>query len=213
MGIEALTNWAFCEDFVPEDDVILAAREIADELGCVPVLPGAGTVLRFLARIIDAHAIAEVGTGAGVSTVYLARGMNPAGVITSIDIEPEHHRVARETLQSARIPAERVRLITGAALAILPRLTDGGYDMVLIDATKSEYPAYVDHALRMLRVGGVLAIDNSLWHSKVPDPAQRDHNTTAIRETLKTIRGMDNLTIALVPSGDGLLLAVKGLAT
>jgi predicted O-methyltransferase YrrM len=210
MTSEALANWAYCEEFVAEDEVVLGAREAAEELGCVPILPGSGAVLRLLAHVIDAHAIAEVGTGAGVSTVYLARGMNPAGVITSIDVEPEHHRVARETLKAARIPPERVRLITGAALTILPRLTDGGYDMVFVDATKSEYPAYVDHALRMLRVGGVLAVDNSLWHSKVPDPAQRDANTTAIRDTLKTVRGMDGLTVVLLPSGDGLLLAVKG---
>ncbi len=209
MTSEALANWAYCEDFVPEDEAFLIAREAADELGCAPVLPGAGAALRFVARAIDARAIAEVGTGVGVSTVYLAQGMSPVGVITSIDIEPEHHRIARETFQSAGIPPERVRLITGAALTILPRLTDGGYDMVLVDAAESEYLAYVEHALRILRLGGVLAIDNSLWHSRVPDPAQRDHNTTAIRETLRNVRARENLTIVLLPCGDGLLLAVK----
>jgi len=209
MSSDALANWAYCEDFVPEDDVLVAARDAAAELGCVPVLPGAGALLTVFARAVDARTIAEIGTGTGVSTVYLARGMNDAGVITTIDIEAEHHRVARETLKAAGVPPERVRMITGNALTVLPRLTDGGYDLVLVDAVKSEYPAYVDHALRMLRPGGLLVLDNALWHSRVPDPAQRDHNTTAIRETLKRVRGADELLSALVPSGDGLLVAVR----
>lgn len=208
MTTEAAANWAYCEDFVPEDEVLRTAREAAQEWGCVPVHPGTGAALTMLARAIDAHSVAELGTGVGVSAVYLLRGMNPAGTLTTIDIEPEHLKVARETVKAAGFEPERVRMITGEALAVLPRLTDGGYDMVLVDAVKSEYPAYVEHAIRILRSGGVLAIDNSLWHSRVPDPAQRDHSTTAIRETLKAIRARDDLVSVLLPSGDGLLVAV-----
>jgi predicted O-methyltransferase YrrM len=209
MTSEALANWEYCEDFVPEDDVLVAARETAEELGCVPVLPGAGAVLRFAARVLGARAVVEIGTGTGVAATYLLRGMDPAGVLTSIDIEPEHHRAARATFSAAGFSPDRVRLIAGAALSVLPRLADGAYDLVLVDAVKSEYPAYVEHAVRLLRPGGLLAVDNALWHSRVPDPAQRDHNTTAIRETLREARVRDDLVVALVPSGDGLLLAVR----
>ena len=209
MTNEALSNWEYCEGFVPEDEVLLDAREAAAELGCSPILPGSGAVLTVLARAVDAHAIAEIGTGVGVSSLYLVRGMNPSGVLTTIDIEPEHHRVARVTMKAAGVNTERVRMITGAALTIIPRLTDAGYDLVFVDAVKAEYPAYVDHAIRMLREGGVLAIDNSLWHSRVPDPAQRDHNTTAIRETLKAVKAREDLLSVLLPSGDGLLVAVR----
>jgi predicted O-methyltransferase YrrM len=209
MTSEALANWAYCEGFVPEDEVLLEAREAGAELGCTPVLPGSGALLTVLARIVDARAIAEIGTGVGVSSLYLVRGMNPSGVLTTIDIEPEHHRLARVTMKAAGVDPERVRLITGAALTIIPRLTDAGYDLVFIDAVQSEYPAYIEHAVRMLRAGGVLAIDDSLWHSRVPDPTQRDHNTTAIRETLKAVKARDDLVSVLVPSGGGLLVAVK----
>ncbi len=209
MTSEALANWAYCEGFVPEDEVLLDAREAAAELGCTPVLPGSGALLTVLARAVDARAIAEIGTGVGVSSLYLVRGMNPSGVLTTIDIEPEHHRVARATMKAAGIDTEQVRMITGAALTIIPRLTDAGYDLVFVDAVKAEYPVYVEHSIRMLRAGGVLAIDNSLWHSRVPDPAQRDHNTTAIRETLKAVKARENLLSVLLPSGDGLLVAVK----
>jgi predicted O-methyltransferase YrrM len=209
MTSEALANWAYCEGFVPEDEVLLMAREAAAEFGCSPVLPGSGVLLSVLARIVDARAIVEIGTGVGVSSLYLVRGMNPAGVLTTIDIEPEHHRVARATMKAAGVDSERVRLITGAALTVIPRLADGAYDLVFVDAVKAEYPAYVEHAVRMLRSGGVLALNDALWHSRVPDPAQRDHNTTAIRETLKIVKAHVDLLSVLVPSGDGLLVAVR----
>lgn len=202
-------NWAYCEDFVPEDDVLLAARDTADQLGCVPVLPGAGRVLQLVAHMAGVRSAVEIGTGAGVSTTYLLRGMAGGGVVTTIDVEPEHHKAARRTLAAAGFAPERARMITGRALDVLPRLTDAGYDLVLIDARKAEYPQYLEQALRLLRPGGIVAIDNALWHGRVPDPAQRDENTTAVRTALRTVRESDELEPMLLPSGDGLLVAVK----
>lgn len=202
-------NWAFAEDFVAEDEVLLRARDAADQLGCVPVLPGAGALLQVLARAAGARNVVEIGTGAGVSGTLLLRGMASGGVLTTIDVEAEHHRVARQTFAAAGFPPERVRLITGRALDVLPRLTDGGYDLVLVDARKQEYPAYVEQSLRLLRAGGTLILDNALWHGRVPDPAQRDADTTAVREALKLLRTRDDVTLALTPSGDGLLVAIK----
>ncbi len=205
----AAANWAYAEDFIAEDRVILEARDTADQLGCVPVLPGAGRVLHVLSQLIGARAVVEIGTGAGVSTVYLLRGMPRNGIVTTIDIEPEHHKAAKRAFAAAGFDVSQTRLIAGRALDVLPRLTDGGYDLVLIDANKAEYPAYLEHALRLLRTGGVVVIDNALWHGKVPDPAQRDHETTAIRETLKAVRDNEDLTTMLVTAGDGLLAAIK----
>lgn len=208
MSSEA-TNWAFAEDFVTEDEVLLRARDVADELGCVPILPGAGALLSVLTKSVGARAVVEIGTGAGVSGTLILRSMVPGGVLTTIDVEAEHHRAARQTFAAAGFAPERARLITGRALDVLPRLTDGGYDMVFVDARKQEYPAYVEQALRLLRSGGLLVVDNALWHGRVADPAQRDPDTTAVREALKMIRQREDLTLALVPSGDGLLAAVK----
>ena len=208
MSIEA-ANWAYSEDFRPEDRVLLEARDTADQLGCTPVHPGAGQLLQVLAQVSGARSIVEIGTGAGISTTYLLRGMGDEGVITTIDVEPEHHKAAKRTLTAGGFRPERARMITGRALDVLPRLTDGGYDMVLIDARKAEYPQYLEQALRLLRVGGMVVIDNSLWHGRVPDPAQRDESTTAVRSTLKLVRDDERLTAVLTPSGDGLLIAVK----
>ncbi|MFZ5872730.1 MAG: O-methyltransferase, partial [Actinomycetota bacterium] len=157
---------------------------------------------------LGARAVVEVGTGAGVSGVYLLRGMPDDGVLTTIDVEPEHQRAARETFAEAGIRPNRTRLITGRALDVLPRLTDGAYDLVLLDADKRDFDAYVEQALRLLRPGGVLAVDNALWHDKVADPAQRDETTTAIREMGKRIRENERLVPAMLPCGDGLLVAV-----
>jgi predicted O-methyltransferase YrrM len=135
--------------------------------------------------------------------------MMPDGVLTSVDIEAEHQRLAKQAYEEAGFASGRVRLITGAALEVLPRLTDGHYDLVFCDGDKVEYPQYLAQALRLLRPGGVVAFDNSLWHDRVADPSVRDSETLAIRETLDAVRESEDLVSVLLPVGDGLLLAKK----
>lgn len=175
----------------------------------VPIGAGAGATLRFLASVLDARAVVEIGTGTGVSGLWMLRGMRPDGVLTSVDTEAEHQRLAKETFTEAGVPPQRARLIPGAALEVLPRLTDGHYDLVFADGDKQEYPEYLREALRLLRPGGVVAFDNALWHDRVADPAQRDPDTVAIRELTRTIAGDETLVPVLLPVGDGLLLAKK----
>jgi len=198
----------FTEAWLAEDEPVQEARRRGAELGAVPIQPGGGAVLRFLAASINARAVVEIGTGAGVSGIYLARGMSPDGVLTSIDVEAEHQRVAKESYAAAGIAPARMRLITGRALDVLPRLTDGVYDLVFGDAAKGEYADYLTEALRLLRPGGILAFDNALWHGRVPDSSARDPETVAVRELLKAVRDNDSLVQLLLPSGDGLLAAV-----
>ncbi|MGZ4604360.1 MAG: O-methyltransferase, partial [Kineosporiaceae bacterium] len=113
------------------------------------------------------------------------------------------------TFSEAGVPANRVRLISGRALDVLPRLQDGGYDLVFCDADKKEYAGYLEQAVRLLRPGGLAVFDNALWHDRVADPAQRDETTTAIRELGRAVRDDERLLPAMLPSGDGLLCAVK----
>jgi predicted O-methyltransferase YrrM len=135
--------------------------------------------------------------------------MRSDGVLTTVDIETEHQRLARQTFTEAGIPTQRARTISGAALDVLPRLTDGHYDMVFVDADKREYGDYLTEALRLLRPGGVVAIDNALWHGRVADPASRDEETTVIRDLGRTIAAHDGLVPLLLPVGDGLRVAKK----
>jgi predicted O-methyltransferase YrrM len=189
--------------------VLLAARERAAQLGCTPVTPGVGAVLSVLAATVSARAVAEIGTGAGVSGLYLLRGMGPDAVLTTIDVEVEHQRAAREAFADEGVRPTRTRLIAGRALDVLPRLTDGGYDLVLVDADPESYPAYLEQAVRLLRPGGVLAIDDALWQDRVADPARRDEVTTIVREVGRAVRDDTRLLPALLPTGDGLLVAVR----
>ena len=102
----------------------------------------------------------EIGTGCGTSGIWLLRGMRPDGVLTSVDVEPEHQRMARKAFAEAGSPANRYRLILGRALDVLPRLSDGAYDLVCCDADPREYPDYLEAALRLLRVGGIVVFDD-----------------------------------------------------
>ena len=203
------TSWEYSEAYVAEDAVLTDARARAEEVGCVPIHPGGGAALRLLAAVLDARHVVEIGTGTGVSGIWLLRGMREDGVLTSVDIEAEHQRQAREAFAAEGISPSRTRLITGRALEVLPRLADSSYDLVLADGAKDEYPDYVEEAARLLRTGGVLAIDNSLWHDKVADPAQRDPDTIAIRGTLTALQDDERWLVALLPVGDGLLTAVR----
>jgi predicted O-methyltransferase YrrM len=202
-------SWTFAEQFVSEDEVLTSARARAQEVGVAPIGSGGGAALRFLAAVTEARAVVEIGTGTGVSGVWMLRGMRPDGVLTTVDTEAEHQRLAKEAFTEAGIASQRVRLIPGHALEVLPRLTDGHYDMVFADGDKREYSAYLDEALRLLRPGGIVAFDNALWHDRVADPAQRDEETVAIRDLCQTVSTHDLLLPVLLPVGDGLLVAKK----
>ncbi|AKT51377.1 O-methyltransferase [Arsenicicoccus sp. oral taxon 190] len=209
MSTQKPASWAYAEEFVAESPVAERARERGHQLGCIPVLPGAAATLRLLAAALDARAVVEIGTGAGVSGLWLLEGMAPDGILTSIDVEPANQRAAREAFAEAGIPHQRTRLISGRALDVLPRLTDGAYDMVVVDGDKREYPAYVQQALRLLRRGGLLVLDNMLWHDKVADPAARDETTALLRDLGKELRERDDLLPVMLAAGDGMLAAVR----
>jgi len=202
-------SWAYAEDFVAESEALTTARGNAAQLGLTPLGRGAASVLTFLAKVIQARAVVEVGTGAGASGLALFAGMQPNGVLTSVDVESEHQAYARKSFTQAGIPTQRFRLINGAALSVLPRLSDGAYDLVFIDGDKLEYPAYIEQALRLLRHGGIMALDNSLLRDRVADPANTDEETEAVREALSSIAENEDLVPTLLPVGDGLLVAVK----
>ncbi|TAM83051.1 MAG: O-methyltransferase [Jatrophihabitans sp.] len=204
-----LASVTYAESFLAEDETVVRARERARELGCVPIGAGGGALLRVLAAATGARSVVEVGTGAGVSGLYLLGGMPADGVLTSIDIEGENQRAAKEAYGEAGIASTRYRLINGSAAEVLPRLRDAAYDLVFVDADKAAYGVYYQQAVRLLRPGGVVAFDNALWHDRVADPSQRDPETLTVRDLGRSVRDDDRLLPALVPVGDGLLVAAK----
>lgn len=200
---------SFIDSIQSETSHISSARNRAQELGAYELPPGAGATLKWLAFTLKAVNIVEVGTGSGVGALWLAAGMHPDGVLTTVDPEAEHIRVARESAKDAGIASPRIRFIVGDCIDVLSRLTDDGYDLVVWHGEPRDVAAGVDQAHRLLREGGTLVIDRALWRLKVPDPAQRDENTLAMRDTAKAIRTDERWLTTLVPVGDGLLLATK----
>ena len=209
MTAAQLTSHAYAEQFIAEEESVDAARRTGTELGATPIGTGGGAALRLLAAAVGARHVIEIGTGAGTSGLWLLAGMPADGVLTSIEIEPEHALRAKRSFASAGIAAQRTRVITGRALDVLPRMNDASYDLVHIDADKQGYPDYVEHAIRLLRPGGVLAMDNMLWHDKVADPAARDATTVLLRNLGKQLRDDERLVPSLLPVGDGMFAAVK----
>ncbi|PKQ24177.1 MAG: methyltransferase [Actinobacteria bacterium HGW-Actinobacteria-5] len=200
---------AFAEAFVAESDGAEAARRRADDLGVECISTGVAATLTLLARVVNARAVAEIGTGTGVSALALLAGMASDGVLTSIDAEAEHQLAAREVLTAEGVPSRRVRLIAGQALSVLPKLTDGAYDLVYIDGDPLEYVEYVAQAQGLLRPGGVLVLHHALWQDLVADERNEDDEPLIIREALEAVLTDESFTPALLPVGDGLLVAVR----
>lgn len=115
--------------------------------------PGTGAALRLLAASVDAKAVAEIGTGTGVSGIHLLHGMRPDGVLTTVDPEPEHQQFARQAFRACGFASNRARFIPGRALDVLPRLADAGYDLVFCDGDRQEVMDYLAESLRLLRPG------------------------------------------------------------
>ena len=209
MSADKTLSWSYTEEFPIEPEAAMQARLRGIELGTAPVTPATGAALRMLAASVAARSVAEIGTGTGVSGLWILDGMGPDGVLTTIDVEPEIQREARRAFESGGRARSRTRVIRGRASDVLPRMAARSYDMVVLDVEPEESAALIDQALRMLRVGGVLAVTRALWNDHVADPARRDPATVAARELGKALREREDLLTSLLPVGDGLLVAVR----
>ena len=201
---------AYIDDFLPEDDALIVARRNAAEVGgAAPVSPLAGGTLRFLAAAIGARAVVEIGTGCGTSGIWLLRGMRQGAVLTTVDVEPEHQRLARAAYVAAGFQTGRYRLIGGLALEVLPRLADGAYDMVFCDADRLEFSDYLVAALRLLRPGGIVIFNGTTPGTSAADRLPNEAEMAALAELRDQVRTDERLVPLLLPVGNGLLTAVK----
>lgn len=205
---DRLLSWKFAEDFVVERPDIALARQHSVELGIEAVQPSVGAQLSLLAAASGVRNIVEIGTGVGVSGLWMLSGA-PDAVLTTIDAELDYQQHARRAFTEAGIAANHVRLIGGRALDVLPRMNEGSYDLVLVDADPAGVVEYVEHGLRLVRKGGTVVVAHALWRGKVADPANRDEATEGYRMLLREIAASDAVTSALSSIGDGLLQVTK----
>lgn len=202
------SNWKFADDVIVESEVIARARQQSLELGIEPITPNTGAQAAVVVAATAAENIIEIGTGVGVSGLWLLAGSANAH-LTSIDVELEHQQHARAFFAESGIPANRVRLIAGRALDVLPRMNENSYDIVLIDADPTAVIEYAEHGLRLVRPGGTVLVARALWRGRVADPAARDEIATGFRTLIAETAASGAVISALSPGGDGLLQITK----
>ena len=194
----------FADEATVEPDHIARARAHALEIGADPISPTVGAQCAVLAAATNALNIVEIGTGGGVSGLWLLHG-SPRATLTTIDNEPEHLAVARAAFAEAKIPPARARFITGRAADVLPRMNEASYDIVLVDADPESVIEYVEHGLRLARTGGTVLVPRVLAGGAVADPVRRDAQTRAYRSLIQETQASPAVLGALSIVGEGLL--------
>jgi predicted O-methyltransferase YrrM len=206
--IDKIASWKFAEDYVNEPTAIQAARRTAEELGVEALTPAAGNQLALFAAMSKAKSIVEVGTGAGVSGLWLLSAASDS-VLTTIDDEPEYQNVARENFKLAGIAANRIRVISGKGQSVMGNMAESAYDLVFVDVDPSSLEQLLAPAAALAKPGGAIIISHALWRDRVPNPALRDDETDALRQAIRNFGDGDGFISSISMVGDGLLLVVK----
>lgn len=198
------------ELFAVEDPILAAirARHAAAALPSINISPEEGKLLHLLLLVIQARTVLEIGSLGGYSGVWLARALPPGGgKLTTIEKDPRHAAIAREAFASAGL-TQRVELIEGAALDVLPALTPG-FDAVFVDADKEPLPQYFEWGVRLLRQGGLLLCDNAFFHGAAMDQDDNSAAAQGVRAFNRLAAGDPRLVATVVPVRDGLLIGLK----
>jgi len=175
------------------------------------VAPEQGQFLQLLVRLIGAKRILEIGTFTGYSALWMAEALPQDGRLVTCDVSEEWTAIARGYWAEAGV-AERIDLRLGRALDTLEALLEeerGHYDLAFIDADKAGYDAYYEACLKLLRGGGLVVADNTLWSGRVADPAVDDEDTLALREFNLKLLSDERVDLSLLPLADGITLARK----
>lgn len=183
----------------PEDDAMRAGRERAEQLGLAVPPPEVCALFAWTARTAAVRAAVEVGSCGGVTGLWLLQGMADRPVLTSIEHDPHTHGMAQQTFEEARTGA-RVRAILGDFTTVLPRLSDGGYDLVLLQGRAADYPDLLAHARRLLRPGGVLLVRRVARAGEAAD---------ALARCVQTLAEDAGWHSVVLPVDDGLALATR----
>lgn len=197
-----------------EPDLLRQLREetAGIEFSEMQIAPEQGQFMALLVRLIGARQALEIGTFTGYSSICIAGALKTGGELVCCDDSSEWTSMAKKYWQEAGLE-DRINLRLGDAGATLQALMDEGragtFDFVFIDADKQNYPRYYELSFRLLRPGGLMAVDNTLWSGDVADPDNMEPGTRAIRRFNEMLKKDDSVDISLVPIGDGLTLVRK----
>lgn len=176
------------------------------------ISPEQGQFMQMLVRLIGARRTLEVGVFTGYSSLAVALALPPDGRVVACDVSEEWTSIGKRYWAEAGV-ADKISLHLAPALETLDRLITAGkagtYDFAFIDADKCNYDGYYERALVLLRTGGLIAVDNTLWSGKVADPQVDDQDTVAIRAFNEKLHADERVDMSLIPIGDGVTLAMK----
>lgn len=201
-------NARFVDERIDESDIQRDARQQALEVGLRPISPATGAHLAFLTAATGARTIIEVGAGVGVASLWLRRGA-PTAMLTAIDPEPEHLAMAKRSLVASGARPASLRMITGRPGDLLPRMTEAGYDFVLLGDDLAHIAGHLQHGLRLVRPGGTIVVLRALNGSRVADPARRDPVTASLRALIREFDLQPDLSVSVLPLDGGLLQLTK----
>jgi caffeoyl-CoA O-methyltransferase len=197
-----------------EHPVLARLREETAELplSIMQIAPEQGQFMRLLVQILGAKRCLEIGTFTGYSSLSVALGLPADGQIIACDVSVDFTEIALRYWAEAGV-ADKIDLRLGPAIETLDDLlkegASGSFDFAFIDADKENYLPYYERCLKLIRPGGLIAVDNVLWNGSVADPEKNDADTLAIRELNEKLRDDERVDISMVPIGDGLTLARK----
>lgn len=192
-------------------------RELREETAALPmarmqVAPDQGQFLALLARLVGARRCLEIGVFTGYSSLAVAMALPDDGSILALDVSEEWTAIARRYWKKAGVE-QKIDLRIGKALSTLDTLIAqrefGRYDFAFIDADKTSYLAYYERCLELVRRGGLIAIDNTLWSGRVADPGNKEADTVALRAFNEALHRDERVDLSLLPVGDGVTLARK----
>lgn len=199
---------AFAENYVHEDYFMQLARKNGVEVGAVDPTPAVGNFLKFATQLTGAKSVIEIGTSSGVGGLWIFQGLSHEGVLTTIDAEREHSKIARSIFEEADIPATKYRIITGNLIDVVGKLADNSYELII---TRNALDLFeiVQESFRLLKSGGLLIIDQALSNGKVADTTQRDPESIARRDAIKVVKEDARWSSSVIPIGAGILVAHK----
>jgi predicted O-methyltransferase YrrM len=190
----------------------LRAATAALPEGGMQSAPEQGQLMGLLVELMGARRVLEIGCFTGYGTLAMALALPPGGRILTLDVNPDWVELGRRAWREAGVE-DRIEVRFGLAEASLDQLIEAGgaasFDLAFIDADKKSYDAYYERSLVLVRPGGLIMIDNVLWGGAVADSANRDRQTLALRALNAKLRADPRVSTALVPIGDGLMLARK----
>jgi predicted O-methyltransferase YrrM len=199
---------AFAENYAHEDYFMQLARKNGEEVGVIDPSTAVGNFLKFATELIAAKSVVEIGTNSGVGSLWILQALANDGVLTTIDAEREHSKIAKMVFEEAGIPSTKYRIITGNLIDVVGKLADNSYELVITRDAMDLFEI-IQESFRLLKPGGLLIIDQVLSNGKVADSTQRDPESIARRDAIKVVKEDSRWSSSVIPIGAGILLAHK----